>query len=134
MRALVLLALLVLPASADQAAFYGTWGTKAQCARQPIKPGGTVLAEPVEISPEWLRQGTLWCRLDWFPLERREDGLFTGAFVHCGEDSLRSYVLGMVMTSDTLTLRWDLLRRNGPLTRCSGTTSTPPPAPPPAPG
>lgn len=115
----LVIALLASPAVADERdAFYGTWGTAQQCARAPIKPGGTVLAEPFEIDAEWLKQGTLWCRLSWVPLQPREDGAFTGAQAQCGEDSLRGYFLRMELVGEALTLRWGLLTQTGPLERC----------------
>lgn len=121
MRSLLLLALLSFPAHAGgHDSFLGSWGTEAQCARAPVKPAGTVLAEPFEIGRLWLRQGQLWCKLDWGPVEAREDGLFTAATVMCGEDSVRGYFLGMTLSGDRLTLRWDLFHSNGPLSRCSG--------------
>ncbi|MEM8812626.1 MAG: hypothetical protein AAGF59_08415 [Pseudomonadota bacterium] len=119
MRLFLLIAFLALPAAADdRAVFYGTWGTPQQCARAPIKPGATVLAEPFEIGSEWLKQGRVWCRLNWGPIQPREDGFFSGADVQCGEDSVRQYFLRMDLTGETLTLRWDLLLSNGPLARC----------------
>ncbi|WP_350335031.1 hypothetical protein [Coralliovum pocilloporae] len=121
LRTGLLLVLLTSPALADErAAFYGTWGTEKQCARAPIKPGGTVLSEPFRIDPLWLRQGTLWCSLRWGPVEARGDGLFTGAHVQCGEDSVRGYFLGMDLSGKELTLRWDFPLANGPLHRCTG--------------
>jgi hypothetical protein len=49
---IVLLALQIPPALAeDRTVFCETWGTAKQCARQPLKPGGTVLAEPFVIGP-----------------------------------------------------------------------------------
>ena len=128
MRPAFLIALLAFPAAViagtaeegERADFFGTWGTAQQCARAPIKPGGTVLAEPFEIRPGWLRQGRIWCRLRWFPIESRGDGLFTGANAQCGEDAVRGYFLRMELSGDDLTLRWGLQRSNGPLARCSG--------------
>lgn len=118
----VLIALSCLVANmafADQrAAIHGVWGTAEQCGRAPIKEDGTVLWEPFVIDEEWLRQGQLWCQLSWFPEERRQDRLFTGAFAKCGEDAVRSYLLGMVLEGGALTLRWDVFRSNGPLKRC----------------
>ena len=127
MRPAVLIALLVsLPAVSakadERSRLYGSWGTERQCARAMIKPGGTVRAEPFEITPGWLRQGRRWCRLDWFPIEPRDNGFFTGAHALCGEDSARSYLLGMKLSGDQLTLRWDFPFRNGPLRRCPQTT------------
>ena len=121
MRYAFLICLLAFPAQAadEREAFYGTWGTPKQCARETIKPGGTVLAEPFEISSDWLRQGQLWCSLNWYPIETREDGVFSGAFAQCGEDSVRDYALGMKLSGDNLTLRWDFPLSNGPLARCS---------------
>ncbi|MEL6980686.1 MAG: hypothetical protein AAGM38_18755 [Pseudomonadota bacterium] len=103
----------------ERAAFYGSWGTPAQCAGAPIKPGGAVRAAPFEIGAEWLQHGPLWCRLTWFPIERRENGFFSGAHAQCGEDAVRSYFLGMVLADDELTLRWSFGFSNGPLKRCS---------------
>ncbi len=117
--ALCLIALLTTSAAADErAAFFGTWGTKKQCARLPIKPGGTVLAQPFEIRAGWLRQGQIWCRLTWFPIERRGRGTFSGAHAQCGEDAVRDYFLRMQLTQNTMTLRWGLTLKNGPLMRC----------------
>ena len=101
-------------------ALYGTWGTTKQCSRLPIKPGGTVLAEPFVIGPDSLKQGQFWCRLSWGPMDTREDGFFTAADARCGEDSARGYYLGMVLVGDELTLRWNFPVSNGPLRRCPG--------------
>lgn len=112
---------LTFPAAAadERKAFYGTWGTDNQCARALIKPGGTVTAEPFEISADWLRQGRLWCRLNWFSVETRENGLYSGAHAQCGEDSVRDYSLRIGLSGEDLTLRWNLLLKNGPLKLCS---------------
>lgn len=118
---IALLAFAAFPAAADErAVLYGTWGTQKQCARAPIKPGGSVPAEPFEISAGWLRQGRIWCRLRWFPIQAREDGFFTGANAQCGEDAVRDYFLRMELSGNDLTLRWNLLQSNGPLARCPG--------------
>ena len=119
MRWLIVIAFLSSPLHADErGAFFGTWGTPLQCDRAPIRPGGTMRAAPVRIGPEWLSQGTTWCRLRWFPIEQRDASLFTGAFAHCGEDAPRSYMLGMVLIGEEMSLRWDLFTSNGPLKRC----------------
>ena len=99
-------------------AFYGTWGTPGQCAGELIKPGGSVAYEPFEIDEQWLRHGQLWCQLEWGPLERREDSLFTAATARCGEDSVSGYLLGMIQKDGDLTLRWRPFWVNGPLQRC----------------
>ncbi|MEO1612063.1 MAG: hypothetical protein AAFU55_06885 [Pseudomonadota bacterium] len=116
---------LAAPAVADEReALYGTWGAPAQCAGDPIKPGGTVMASPFEVGPEWLRQGALWCRLSWGPLERRETGVFAAARAQCGEDGVNGYFVTMETKGETkgetMTIRWDFLRVNGPLDRCVG--------------
>ncbi len=100
--------------------FHGTWGTAKQCSGAPVKPGGTVLAEPFEISSGGLRHGQIWCSFKWFPMQPREDGLFTGAFAQCGEDAVRDYLLRMELSGNHLTLRWGLFQSNGPLARCPG--------------
>lgn len=105
-------------AAAEHREFFGTWGTPKQCARQPIKPGGTVLAAPIEISRGWLKQGQLWCGLKWGPVANRADGVFTAAHAQCGEDSQRAYFLGLTLTGDQLRLRWTLTHANGSLRRC----------------
>ena len=104
--------------SGEHSRFLGTWGTSKQCNHDPIKPGGTVLATPFEIRADWLRHGTLWCQLDWGPVEQRDSGYFTGANARCGEDAVRDYFLGMTLTGDALTLRWQPFLANGPLARC----------------
>lgn len=104
--------------SDEREAFYGTWGTENQCARALIKPGGTVTAEPFEINADWLRQGRLWCRLNWFSVETSADGLSSGAHAQCGEDSVRDYSLRIGLSGGDLTLRWNLLLKNGPLKLC----------------
>lgn len=111
--------LAVTAAADERSAFYGAWGAAEQCARTPILPGGTVMSRPFEIGAEWLRHGEVWCRLTWFPVERRADGLFTGAHAQCGEDAVRDYLLGMTISGDSLTLRWDF-QLVGPLSRCPG--------------
>lgn len=119
MRYLLFFLLFSLPVQADEReAVLGTWGTEKQCARALLKPGGTVAAEPFEISHGWLRQGDRWCRLNWFPVEKRENGIFTGAHAMCGEDSVQGYMLGMELSDDRLTLRWEFPHKNGPLERC----------------
>ncbi len=123
MRYAFLILLLATPAVADERdVFYGTWGTSKQCSRAPIKPGGTVLAEPFKISSDWLEQGQIWCRLKWYPMQRREGGVFTAAQAQCGEDSVRDYYLRMELSDDRLTLRWNFLLSNGPMVRCPGAT------------
>jgi hypothetical protein len=123
MRIVLLFIFVTLPSlvlAAERDAFYGTWGTPKQCARAPIKSGGTLLAKPYEISSGWLRQGDFWCRLDWGrPIEKRENGLFTAANAQCGEDSVRGYFLRMKLSDEKLTLLWDFPVSNGPLNRCA---------------
>ncbi len=124
MRYAFLIALLTLfaaPATADQRqAFYGTWGTAQQCARDPIMTGGTVLAEPFKINSDGVRQGPIWCSLKWFPMQTRKDDLFTAAIAQCGEDGIRDFFLRMKLSGGELTLIWSMLRSNGPLARCPG--------------
>jgi len=98
--------------------FHGTWGTMKECARAPIKSGGTVLLEPTKIGPRWLKQGKVWCSLDWGPVETRKDGFFTAARAQCGEDSVRSYFLGMKLTGNNLRLRWGFPGLSDLLARC----------------
>ncbi len=115
------IALFAVPAAADdRTVFYGTWGTAKQCAGAPIRPGGTVVAEPFVISSGWLKQGRFWCRLSWGPVERRGNGYFSGAHAQCNEDAVRGYFLGMILSGDDLTLRWDFPLSSGPLRRCPG--------------
>ena len=104
--------------SATHEMFYGVWGTQAQCAREPIKPGGTVLSSPFEIDKQWLKQGQQWCILNWGVVEKRENGYFTAANALCGEDAPQSYFLGLILEGEDLTLRWDFPRSNGPLQCC----------------
>jgi len=114
------LSVMTSAAAEDHRKFFGTWGTAKQCAREPIKPGGTVLVEPYEIGDEWLRQGQLWCLLSWGPVEKRPDGYFSGAHARCGEDTVRQYFLGTRLKGEELTLRWSLTASNGPFRKCRG--------------
>jgi len=124
MRSALLIALLATSAPGDErAVFYGSWGTPEQCSRLPITPGGTVLAEPFEIDAQWLGHGQLWCRLNWLPIEPRENGYFSGAQAACGEDAVRGHFLGMRLSGDQLTLTWNFGLINGPLKRCTGERS-----------
>ncbi len=115
----LVIAVFTVPAAADERkVFYGTWGTAQQCARAPIKEGGTVLAEPFQINAGGLRQGLFWCRLRWFPVQRRDGGFFTGATAQCGEDGVRDYLMRMRLSEDQLTLHWSFQQSSGPLGRC----------------
>lgn len=119
MRFALIAIMISLPAAAEERqSFYGTWGTEKQCARAPFQPGVDVFAQPFEISDGWLRHGNSWCKLDWGPIEARENGLFTAAFASCSEDAVRHYLLGMELSEGALTLRWDFPHSNGPLARC----------------
>ena len=123
MRVTLLLAVLISSFASDamadkRAALYGKWGTPQQCARAPIKAGGTVLAEPFEIGPTWLKQGQTWCDLNWGPVEVRKNGFFTAANALCGEDALRRYFLGVELHDDTLRLRWGFPHLSQKLSRC----------------
>lgn len=120
MRYLFCFFLLSFPANAEdwRTAFYGKWGTPAQCAGELIKPGGSVKFEPFEIDDQWIKHGQLWCQIEWGPLERRENELFTAVSAKCGEDAVYGYLLGMKQSEETLMLRWTLTWSNGPLQRC----------------
>ncbi len=112
--------LFALPAQASdwRQEFIGTWGTSEQCSGALIKEGGTVRYKPFEIGEQWLRHGQLWCRIEWGPLERREDELFTGVTAKCGEDAVQGYFLSMKKRDEKLILRWNLTWSNGSLQRC----------------
>jgi len=103
----------------DYDVFFGTWGTPEQCAGDPIKDGGTILATPFEIDRLFLKQGQLWCALKWGPVEKSERGRFTVAQAICGEDAVRSYLLGLRLEDDQLSLRWEIGRSNAALERCA---------------
>jgi hypothetical protein len=119
MKYVIVIGLLASPAFAeDRSVFYDTWGDDMQCAGAPLQPGGTVMAAPFELTPGWLVQRGLWCRLTWFPVEAGRDEVRSGAYAQCGEDSVRDYILGMRLEDDRLTLHWDFLTSNGPLRRC----------------
>jgi len=124
MRYLFLIVTFILstPAIADdpRSALYGTWGTEKQCTRAPVVPGSLVQSEPFEINSQWLRRGVIWCRLAWFPIEKRENGFFTGANALCGEDTLRSYLLSITLAEDELSILWEFPNKYGPLKMCKG--------------
>ena len=104
--------------SGGRHALYGLWGDARQCTRAMIQNGGTVRAEPMQIAEGWLQQGTIWCRLTWFPVQARAGGLFVSARALCGEDSALDYRLDMVLDGDELSLIWDETLMNGPMRRC----------------
>ncbi len=107
------------PAMADErTALYGLWGDERQCAAQPIVPGASLLAQPFEIRPGWMRHGIIWCRLDWLLVEPRGDGLFASTRAQCGEDAVRDYRLDFALSEETLTMIWDERVVTGPLPRC----------------
>ena len=116
---LIIFLFLVQHVSADERSLlYGAWGTKKQCAGTPIKTGGTVLAAPFVISDQWMQHGKLWCKINWHPIDKRENGIFTGALAQCGEDSVRGYTIGFDLRDNELTIRWDFPHKNGPLMKC----------------
>lgn len=120
MRFVLALVFLSAAAHADERSLlYGRWGQEAQCRGNLILETGTKRAAPFEIRPEWLKHSDLWCMLMWFPAQPREDGLFVSTRARCGEDSVRSYRLDMVLEDETLTLIWDEALVNGPLMRCT---------------
>lgn len=100
---------------------FDTWGNIAQCSRQPLIEGGSLLAAPFEISENWLKQRDLWCALTWFPTTNSATGSYTRVRALCGEDSQRGYWLSLVYarSNDQLTLIWDETLENGPLNRCN---------------
>ena len=109
------------PSNADERAIlYGEWGTAKQCARQPIKQDGTRLAQPYELDATWLKQGNLYCQLNWGPIEHRGggSGIFTAAHAACGEDTIRSYFLGIELRDQQLRLSWGFPNFSPPLSRC----------------
>lgn len=118
--ATILIFMITLPIYAEERApFYGKWGTEKQCARKPIIPNGTFLAEPFEIDSEWLKHGQLWCNLTWYPVGKRENGtLFTNAHARCGEDSVRDYLMRFTLSDNELTISWDLTTQKGQLKQC----------------
>lgn len=118
--------LVIAPASAQSERgldlVFGTWGTQNQCDHDPIKAGGTLLAQPFEFSGDWLRHGSVWCHLKWFDPDIRENGIFVVSKATCGEDARRRYNLGILLDNSVepveLTLFWDEDVINGPLLRC----------------
>ncbi len=117
---MILFFFLSVPAIADEReVLYGTWGTEKQCARAPVVPGSLVQSEPFAINSQWLKRGVIWCKLTWLPIEKRGDGIFTGANALCGEDTVRNYLLNMTLSGEELTIVWDFPNKYGPLKQCS---------------
>lgn len=107
---------IALPAMAEEReTLYGTWGTEKQCARAPLKPGSLVQSEPFIINSQWIRRGVIWCQLIWFPVEKRENGFFTGASALCGEDTVQRYNLSMTLIEDELSIVRGFPNKHGPL-------------------
>lgn len=70
-------------------------------------------AQLFEIGAGWLKQGSRWCRYSWFPIEQRQDGVFTNAVSQCGEDTVRAYRLRMELKGEQLSIRWGFSIANG---------------------
>lgn len=105
---------------ADPAVLYGQWGDKKQCERSLILPNGTRYASPIEIQPQWIGHGEIWCRLKWVSAGSSERaGSFAFALALCGEDDVRDYRLKFELRDNLLTLHWNEHVTNGPLQRCS---------------
>lgn len=106
-----------------RAAFLGIWGSQAQCAREPIMPGGARQHSPAEIGPEWFQQHGIWCRLRWFDAQARDGGLYVKTRAMCGEDSALGYWLAFDLDTSRaipeLSVIWDDALVNGPMTRCA---------------
>lgn len=107
-----------LGAVAQEPALLGTWGTQAQCTRQTILPGGSVRAAPYEISEGWLRHGTFWCRLSWFPAQERPRGVYASVVALCGEDAVRTHTLAFVLEGGILRMAWNESLLSPPMQRC----------------
>ena len=115
----IALVLFIAPAHAnDKEPLYGKWGTEAQCAGELITPKGTKRASPFDFQSQWLRNGEVWCRMNWGVVDKTEGGLFTVAQGQCGEDSVRGYNINFRLVGDELTLVWNLWHKVGPLMRC----------------
>ena len=119
---MLLALLLALPAAAQEPALLGRWGNAAQCAGALIVEGGSVAHAPVTISAEWFEQRGTWCRLTWFPAQRRNGGLLATTRALCGEDSQRSYWLALDLDTSGVepepSLIWEQQLVNGPMRRC----------------
>jgi len=97
----------------------GLWGTETQCEGSLITPKGTKRATPFDVRPDWLGNGDVWCRLNWWSVYPLESNSMTAtAIAVCGEDIERDYKIRFNLDGETLTIIWDLELQNGPLMRC----------------
>ena len=106
----------------EREVLYGTWGTEKQCSRAPVVPGSLVESEPFIINSQWVKRGVIWCKLSWFPIEKTNDGMFTGASAVCGEDTVVRYLLSMRLSGEELSIVWGFPNKHGPLKMCKRTT------------
>lgn len=83
-----------------------TWGTAAQCAARESGSDDNSTGSPFTLTEEWIRQGPIYCYLNWQAHTPVESGSETLAFAQCGEDTLREYRLQLLLVQDRLRIRW----------------------------
>lgn len=88
------------------ARLFGTWGTTAQCNAD--KAGGKQKQRffPLVINNEWIKQGMIYCHLQWQGHSSLGTVTRAQALAQCGEDTLREYQISLNLENKKLIVRW----------------------------
>ena len=87
-------------------ALFGTWGSPAQCEAHRSGDFENPALYPTQISQEWIRQGLIYCYLQWRDQSPATSGIQAIADAQCGEDTLREYRLVLELQNETLRIHW----------------------------
>lgn len=99
-------------------ALFGTWGSPAQCEAHRSGEIDNPALYPTQISGEWIRQGMIYCYLQWRDQSPGLSGLQAIADAQCGEDTLREYRLVLELQHETLRIHWSSDFSTAGLQRC----------------
>lgn len=92
--------------NAAPAALLGAWGTTSQCAAHRAGNSDDPRLFPYEISRDWIKQGMIYCYLQWLDHYQIDDGSESLAVAQCGEDNVVDYRVVLQLNSDRLRIRW----------------------------
>ncbi len=98
-------------------ALLATWGTPDQCRARGDAAAGPH-RQAVEIGPQWLRQGLMYCLLTWHSHRADARGSLSRAHARCGEDLPRDYRVVFLLRDGELRIRWSQDFTTPALDRC----------------